>query len=78
MAEGGLTDLRASTPQNSLQSAGRNMSISAEPTNASGLLILWAVTVVYVDEAYTSSKCPLHGHNCGKRIERGLFKCTYP
>ena len=24
----------------------------------------------------TSSKCPLHGHNRGKRIKRGLFKCT--
>jgi len=36
----------------------------------------YGITVVYLDEAYTSSKCPLHGHNCGKRIERGLFKCT--
>ena len=36
----------------------------------------YGITVVHVDEAYTSSKCPLHGHNCGKRIKRGLFKCT--
>jgi len=36
----------------------------------------YGITVVYVDEAYTSSKCPIHGHNCGKRIKRGLFKCT--
>jgi len=36
----------------------------------------YGITVVYVDEVHTSSKCPLHGHNCGKRIERGLFKCT--
>ena len=35
----------------------------------------YGMTVVYVDEAYTSSKCPLHGESCGRRIERGLFKC---
>jgi putative transposase len=29
-----------------------------------------------VDEAYTSSRCPLHGDGCGVRISRGLFKCT--
>ena len=34
----------------------------------------YGITVIYVDEAYTSSKCPLHSE-CGKRIERGLFKC---
>jgi len=34
------------------------------------------ITVVYVDEAYTSSKCPIRGEGCGKRIKRGLFKCT--
>jgi putative transposase len=32
--------------------------------------------VIYVDEAYTSSRCPLHGDGCGARISRGLFKCT--
>ncbi len=32
--------------------------------------------VVYVSEAYTSSKCPLHGDGCGRRVKRGLFKCT--
>jgi putative transposase len=32
--------------------------------------------VVYVDEAYTSSRCPLHGDGCGVRISRRLFKCT--
>ena len=36
----------------------------------------YGITVVYVSEAYTSSKCPLHGGSCGKRIKRGLFKCT--
>jgi hypothetical protein len=33
IARNGLIDLRASTPQNPLQAAGRNMSISAEPTS---------------------------------------------
>jgi len=36
----------------------------------------YGITVIYVDEAYTSSKCPIHGHNCGERIRRGLFKCA--
>jgi len=36
----------------------------------------YGITVVFVDEAYTSSMCPLHGYGCGKRISRGLFKCT--
>ncbi len=36
----------------------------------------YGITVVYVNEAYTSSKCPVHGPGCGKRIKRGLFKCT--
>jgi len=36
----------------------------------------YGITVVYINEAYTSSKCPLHGEGCGKRIKRGLFKCT--
>ena len=35
----------------------------------------YGITAIYVDEAYTSSKCPLHGESCGRRIERGLFKC---
>jgi len=34
------------------------------------------MAVVFVDEAYTSSTCPVHGDSCGKRIVRGLFKCT--
>jgi len=34
------------------------------------------ITVVLVDEAYTSSTCPVHGYGCGRRISRGLFKCT--
>jgi putative transposase len=34
------------------------------------------ITVVYVNEAYTSSKCPIHGERCGSRFKRGLFKCT--
>jgi putative transposase len=36
----------------------------------------YGITVVYTDEAYTSSKCPIHGEGCGKRVKRGLFKCT--
>jgi len=36
----------------------------------------YGITAVFVDEAYTSSTCPVHGHGCGKRISRGLFKCT--
>jgi putative transposase len=36
----------------------------------------YGITVVYVDEMYTSSKCPVHGLGCGERIKRGLFKCT--
>jgi putative transposase len=36
----------------------------------------YGIAVVYVDEAHTSSKCPIHGDGCGKRIKRGLFKCT--
>ena len=34
------------------------------------------IAMVYVDEAYTSSKCPIHGEGCGERIKRGLFKCA--
>ena len=36
----------------------------------------YGITVVYTDETYTSSKCPIHGEGCGERIKRGLFKCT--
>jgi putative transposase len=36
----------------------------------------YGIDVIYVDEAYTSSRCPLHGEGCGVRISRGLFKCT--
>jgi len=36
----------------------------------------YGMRVVYVSEAYTSSKCPLHGERCGRRIKRGLFKCA--
>jgi putative transposase len=36
----------------------------------------YGIDVVYVDEAYTSSRCPIHGDGCGARISRGLFKCT--
>jgi putative transposase len=34
------------------------------------------IIVVHVNEAYTSSKCPIHGERCGNRVKRGLFKCT--
>jgi len=36
----------------------------------------YGISVIYVDEAGTSSRCPLHGDGCGVRIYRGLFKCT--
>jgi putative transposase len=36
----------------------------------------YRIDVVYVDESYTSSRCPIHGDGCGVRISRGLFKCT--
>jgi putative transposase len=36
----------------------------------------YGISVIYVDESYTSSRCPLHGDGCGVRIHRGLFKCT--
>jgi len=36
----------------------------------------YGITVVFVDEAYTSSTCPVHGYGCGRRVSRGLFKCT--
>jgi len=36
----------------------------------------YGMRVEFVDEAYTSTTCPVHGHGCGKRISRGLFKCT--
>ena len=34
------------------------------------------IEVILVNEAGTSSKCPIHGDGCGRRITRGLFKCT--
>jgi putative transposase len=36
----------------------------------------YGISVIYVDESYTSSRCPWHGDGCGIRISRGLFKCT--
>ena len=36
----------------------------------------YGIDVVYVDEAGTSSRCPLRGDGCGIRVYRGLFKCT--
>jgi putative transposase len=36
----------------------------------------YGMDVVYVDESYTSSRCPWHGDGCGVRISRGLFRCT--
>jgi len=35
----------------------------------------YGITVEEVNEAYTSSTCPVHGDSYGKRIVRGLFKC---
>ena len=36
----------------------------------------YGIEVVFVDESYTSRTCPIHGNGCGKRVKRGLFKCT--
>jgi len=36
----------------------------------------YGINVVLVNEAFTSITCPIHGNGCGKRIKRGLFKCT--
>jgi len=36
----------------------------------------YGISVIYVDEAGTSSRCPLHGDGCGIRVYRGLLKCT--
>ncbi|MCC6023942.1 MAG: transposase, partial [Thaumarchaeota archaeon] len=36
----------------------------------------YGISVIYVDESYTSSRCPWYGDGCGVRIHRGLFKCT--
>jgi len=36
----------------------------------------YGIVVVYVDEAYTSSKYPIHGEERCSRVKRGLFKCT--
>jgi len=35
----------------------------------------YGILVAYMEEAYTSSSCPIHG-GCGKRIKRGAFKYT--
>jgi len=35
----------------------------------------YGMKVEEIDESYTSTTCPIHGSNCGKRITRGLFKC---
>jgi putative transposase len=36
----------------------------------------YGITVIYVNEAHTSSECSIHGERCGSRVKRGLFKCT--
>jgi len=36
----------------------------------------YGIIVIFVDEAHTSSLCPIHGEGCGKRVARGLFKCA--
>jgi putative transposase len=28
----------------------------------------YGITIIYVNEAYTSSKCPIHGEECGKEL----------
>ncbi len=36
----------------------------------------YGISVVYVDERGTSTKCPIHGDGCGVRVYRGLLRCT--
>ena len=36
----------------------------------------YGISIVYVDERGTSTKCPIHGDGCGVRVYRGLFRCT--
>ena len=36
----------------------------------------YGISVIYVDEAGTSTRCPIHGDGCGIRVYRGLFRCT--
>ncbi len=36
----------------------------------------YGISVIYVDETGTSSKCPIHGDGCGVRVYRGLLRCT--
>ena len=36
----------------------------------------YGMTVIPTNEAYTSSTCPVHVDSCGKRIVKGLFKCS--
>jgi putative transposase len=47
-----------------------------EEINSSEVAEEYGIDVIYVDEAYTSSRCPIHGDGCGVRISRGLFRCT--
>ena len=36
----------------------------------------YSISVIFVNERNTSKACPIHGNGCGRRIRRGLFKCT--
>jgi len=36
----------------------------------------YGIKVIYVDEAGTSTRFPLHGDGCGIRVYRGLLRCT--
>ncbi len=36
----------------------------------------YGIKVHFVDERNTSRTCPFHGEGCGRRISRGLLKCT--
>ena len=36
----------------------------------------YGISIVYMDERGTSTKCPIHGDGCGVRVYRGLFRCT--
>ena len=36
----------------------------------------YGIEVMFVNESFTSKACPIHGNGCGRRVKRGLFKCS--
>jgi putative transposase len=79
--EVGVSKIKIGYPKNIAQ---RNGNFDNNNVWTYGLLLRrisevaeeYGIRVIYVDEAGTSSRCPLHGDGCGIRIYRGLFKCT--